>query len=92
MWRDVRWSPGLEQREEDLDNTDDCRLALLLVKDVGQQLLHRLLPEGSEQRDEIRAGLKSFGEICLGQGFADKSHCWINILPPTVARSELETN
>lgn len=42
--RYIRWSSGLKQSEEDLDDTDDGRLVLLLVKDVGQQLLHRFLP------------------------------------------------
>lgn len=43
--QDVRRPPGLEQSEQDLDDADDGRLALLLLKDVGKQLLHRLLSE-----------------------------------------------
>lgn len=41
----IRWSPCFKQCEKDLDNTDNCRLILLLVKNIRKQLLHRFLPK-----------------------------------------------
>lgn len=58
----VRRSPGLKQCEEDLNNTDDGRLVLLLVKNVRQQLLHSLLSDGDEERFSIH--FQSFCAAC----------------------------
>ena len=49
----IRWSPRLKQREKNLDNTDNCRFILLLVKNIGQQLLHCLQPEGDRHKDRL---------------------------------------
>lgn len=54
VWQecDVRWSPRLKQSEKDLYDADNCRVILLLFKDVGKQLLHRLLPEEESGRKD----------------------------------------
>lgn len=54
VWQecDVRWSPRLKQGEKDLYDADNCRVILLLFKDVGKQLLHRLLPEEESGRKD----------------------------------------
>lgn len=58
--QDVRWSPCLKQCEEDLDNTDNCRIILLLVENIRQQLLHRLLPEEDRHKVTCHIGRAEF--------------------------------
>lgn len=68
MPQDIRWSPGLKQCEENLDNADYCRFILLTVKDIIQQLLHCLLPEKNrhedkEKADKVTCGISTLSDL-----------------------------